>query len=116
MKFCPNCGASLPGSTVSFCPECGKRLPHGKVQPNARAQKKRPPAKRRPDPPKRNPPQRPRKNPMDENYDGYYNDVTPVDAGQRGDRIDPELVKRIIILVAGALGVIVLAVVLMTLL
>ena len=53
---------------------------------------------------------------MDENYDGYYNDVTPVDAGQRGDRIDPELVKRIAILIAGALGVIVLAVVLMTLL
>ena len=53
---------------------------------------------------------------MDVNYDGYYNDVKPIDAGHHGDRMDPELIKKIILLVVGALGVILLAIVLMTLL
>ena len=26
MKFCPYCGSTLPGSTISFCPECGKPI------------------------------------------------------------------------------------------
>lgn len=46
---------------------------------------------------------------MDINYDGYYNDVKPIDAGQQRDRLDPELIKKVILLVAGALGVILLA-------
>ena len=41
---------------------------------------------------------------MDINYDGYYNDVKPIDAGQQRDRLDPELIKKVILLVAGALG------------
>ena len=53
---------------------------------------------------------------MDVNYDGYYDDVQPIDAGQLGERMDPELIKRIILLVVGALGVIILATVLMSVL
>ena len=116
MKFCPNCGASLPGSTVSFCPECGKKLPFVQREPDARMRKRRPTAKKQHEPPKRDVPQRPRRNPQDENYDGYYNDVTPVDAGMRGDGVDSELVKRVAILIAGALGIIILAIVVMMLL
>lgn len=116
MKFCPNCGASLPGSTASFCPECGKKLPRMQREPDTRLRKSRPPAKKQHEPPKRNMPQRPRRNPQDENYDGYYNDVAPVDAGLRGDGVDPELVRRVAILIASALGIIILAIVLMMLL
>jgi len=53
---------------------------------------------------------------MDVNYDGYYDDVLPVDAGQQGERMDPELIKRIVLLIVGALGVIILAAVLMSVL
>lgn len=53
---------------------------------------------------------------MDINYDGYYNDVQPVDAGQLGERMDPELVKRIVLLIVGAVGVIVLAAIMMSVL
>ena len=53
---------------------------------------------------------------MDVNYDGYYDDVKPVDAGEQEERLAPELVKRIAILLAGVLVVILASVVLMTLL
>ena len=61
-------------------------------------------------------PPKQKKNPMDINYDGYYNDVKPIDAGQQRDRLDPELIKKVILLVAGALGVILLAIAFMALL
>ena len=60
----------------------------------------------------KHPPKR-KKNPMDINYD---NDVKPIDAGQQRDRLDPELIKKVILLVAGALGVILLAIAFMALL
>lgn len=136
MKFCPYCGASLMGGAVSFCVECGKHLPTRETKsvrsPPAKPQGKRkapPPVKRKADmrrpvkgkhpnpvqaeksaPPKR------RRNPMDVNYDGYYDDVQPADAGQQGERMDPELIKRIVLLIVGALGVIILAAVLMSVL
>lgn len=53
---------------------------------------------------------------MDENYDGYYDDVPPIDAGWDAGGMDKALVKRVVLLVVGALVVIVLALVLMTLL
>lgn len=112
MKFCPYCGASLPGSAASFCPECGKSLPAGRPV-GVRRQKKRPPQEKSPKAPRRRP--RPI-DPMDVNYDGYYDDIQPVDAGVRGEGMDPELVKRIILVILGAVGAIILAVILMMLL
>lgn len=127
MKFCPYCGASLAGSAVSFCSECGKPLPVPKgaaPQPHPPVRKANPPAARRK---KRLPPQKQRfqrrgqapqkpKRQKDETYDGYYEDICPVDAGQQSDTMDPELVKRIVLLVSGAVGIIILAMVLMSLL
>ena len=52
----------------------------------------------------------------DINYDGYYDDIQPVDAGVRGEGTDPELVKRIALVILGAVGVIAFAIVLMMLL
>lgn len=110
MKYCPYCGVSLPGDAASFCPECGKALRERK--PGARdVKRKRPPAEQRRQR-GRQEPRRP-KNPMDENYDGYYNDVRPADADQLGKQSDPDLVKRVACVIAGAVGIIALAIVLM---
>lgn len=53
---------------------------------------------------------------MDVNYDGYYDDIQPIDAGVRGEGMDPGLAKRIALLIIGAVGIIALAVIMMTLL
>lgn len=53
---------------------------------------------------------------MDINYDGYYDDIQPIDAGARGEGMDPELVKRIVLIILGAVGTIILAIILMLLL
>lgn len=120
MKFCPYCGASIVGGAASFCAECGKRIPaHGPKPtsvPPPRERRSTAMEKRRNSRPEPQHPSKRKKNPMDVNYDGYYNDVKPIDAGHHGDRMDPELIKKIILLVVGALGVILLAIVLMTLL
>ena len=124
MKFCPYCGASLLGGAASFCPECGRQVPQQEPDRAARPQpgKKRRPTeippsrrKKRPQQEPQRPPRR-KKNPMDINYDGYYDDVKPIDAGQQGERMDPEMLKKTALMLVGALGVILLAVVFMTLL
>ena len=124
MKYCPYCGASLLGGAASFCPECGRQVPQQEPDQASRQQprkKKRsaeiPPLhrKKRPRQEPQWPPRR-KKNPMDINYDGYYDDVKPVDAGRQGERMDPEMVKKIALMLVGALGVILLAIVFMTVL
>lgn len=112
MKFCPYCGVSLPGNAASFCPECGTPLPiqngAGARRPERRTSQQRPkPSSQR----------RPRAiDPRDVNYDGYYDDVQPVDAGKRGDRRDPALIKQVALVILGAVGAITLAIILMLLL
>lgn len=124
MKFCPYCGASLLGGAASFCPECGRQIPQQEPDQAPRPQpgKKRrpteiPPSRRKKRP--RQEPQRPprrKKSPIDINYDGYYDDVKPIDAGQQGERMDPEMLKKTALMLVGALVVILMAVVFMTLL
>ncbi len=112
MKFCPYCGGSLSGIAASFCPECGKALPIKKAS-GTRRQKKHTPQKKT----KQEPRPKPRPtDPMDVNYDGYYDDIKPVDAGVRGEGVDPELVKRIALIILGAIGAITLSIILMMLL
>ena len=53
---------------------------------------------------------------MDFNYDGYYDDVKPIDAGMQDEHADPELMKKIAILLVGVFAVILASVLLMTLL
>ena len=53
---------------------------------------------------------------MDINYDGYYDDVQPTDAGQQSDRMDPEMIKQVALLLCGAVLIIILAASLMILL
>lgn len=144
MKYCPFCGADLLSPDVSFCAECGKQLPAGSApqtestsrpQPveNPRNSKKKPAPvrpkreakkKSRPsieDAPTEKLSSRPGKEqPLDpqpkDDYDGYYDDVEPVDAGDTRPGLDREMIKKISFLLVGALLVIGLCVVLMTIL
>lgn len=122
MNFCPQCGASLPGGALSFCPHCGKALPQGGASRPAgkktiSKQKKavRGPS-RKPAGHRSSQKARPAQNPMDENYDGYYDDVPPIDAGWDSGGMDPELIKRMVILVLGTVCLIALSIVSMSLL
>jgi hypothetical protein len=55
-------------------------------------------------------------NPMDENYDGYYDNTPTDDNAQNKDALDPELIKRIVFISAGAVGIVIFAIILMFLL
>lgn len=144
MKYCPFCGAELLGPEVSFCTECGKHLPaEAKSQTEAEApltaadppresKKKAASARLKPKPQKKSrssiegapterlqsqsgEEDRPEPEPADD-YDGYYDDVEPIDAGSTRPGLDREMIKKISLLVLGALLVIGLCVVMMTLL
>lgn len=110
MKYCPHCGASLPGGTVSFCPECGKKLPK-QNSPKTSKKKRCSNQPARHQEPKKEP-----KNPMDVNYDGYYNDVPTIDADEQGDRMDSATARQIVFVLVGAVCLIIASVILMSVL
>lgn len=124
MKYCPYCGASLMGGAASFCAECGKKIPpqveepQREPRPQEKEKRRKPttkgPQMRRKSQAGRQRPPKQKKNPMDLNYDGYYDDVKPVDSEELEERMDPELVKRIAILLAGVFVIILASVLLMT--
>lgn len=121
MKYCPYCGVSLPGDAASFCPSCGKLQRKRKKPPQSQPKKKqakRPPTKKPPGPKQVPTTQQsvPVSKAPDDGYDGYYNDVLPIDSSELPEQMDPALMKQIIILLAGAATIIVLAIILMTLL
>ena len=124
MKYCPYCGASIVGGAASFCAECGRKVPSKPemsekppaVQKSLRHAAARPHRKKNMETGARPQPSGPQKDPMDINYDGYYDDVQPIDAGQQRDRMDPEMIKKVVLLLAGAVLVIALAASLMMLL
>jgi hypothetical protein len=144
MRYCPFCGAELLGPEVSFCAECGKQIPTGAApqteaeapsaaaDPPRNSKKKAAPVKLKRKPQKKARPSiegapterlqsqsgeedRPEPEPADD-YDGYYDDVEPIDAGSTRPGLDRERIKKISFLVLGALLVIGLCVVMMTLL
>lgn len=59
------------------------------------------------------PERKPKPSPRDEGYDGYFDDVKPIDDGRIHERVSPELIIRIAMLAAGALIIVILAVILM---
>lgn len=124
MKYCPYCGADLPDGTVSFCMECGNALPDEKkndVQPEKKehrpVKKKTLPKKRKRKVSKPAAETPAEKTPVvEEDYDGYYDDVLPMDTGRQREGIDRSIVKKIAILISGLVVVIGLCVALMYLL
>ena len=118
MKYCPYCGATLMGGAVSYCAECGgneiKPMESDAPMETGLTKSKHMTKKTRKKPCKPVKEQMPE--PADAGYDGYYDDVKPIDSGRIQDRMDPELIKRIIIISAGAVVIVILSVLVMYLL
>ena len=117
MKYCPYCGAELHSGAVSYCSSCGKKLAKHKERPAKKRKSKEPKTKSTPkkQKPKKEPrqkkvrPQKPHKTraipevmgePVDEGYDGYYDDVLPPDADRISEGMDKKLVIKIVTLCA----------------
>lgn len=112
MKYCPYCGKELANPAASFCTECGESLssavPEEAPVTEAQREKKKSSKKhvkkkdmqenKRPDVPAKaggaSEPVR------EDDYDGYYDDVRPIDEGGGREEIDKALVKKIILVVA----------------
>jgi hypothetical protein len=120
MKFCPYCGVVLTDGAAPFCAECGQALPAG-VVPRTDTKRQKPPQAQPGKSQKalRLKKQRKKRNinpqtetvlVVDDGYDGYYDDILPEDAGQFKEGLEPGLVKRIILVAAGVLVVIALAI------
>ena len=109
MKYCPYCGAEILSGAFSFCPSCGESLPvlaqpsaeksPGKVSPKWEKAKKERPRKRERPPRKPKRPVPPEVEALD--YDGYYEDVQPIDADRQREGVDTRLILRVVLLVAG---------------
>ena len=131
-SFCVECGKKTPPPEKTPNPtresparqHPGRKPPAGKKPPaNARNparpnQKEKPVSTKKRPPPHRpgkrqEPPRPPKPDPRDEGYDGYYDDVLPIDNGHTRERADPALLKRAAIIAAGALGIVILSVILM---
>ena len=108
MKYCPYCGAEIVSGAFSFCPSCGKALPElalaaaenfpvnppsrkGKVRKKRLSKKSKDPAPQEVE---------------DLDYDGYYEDVQPIDADRQREGVDTRLILRVVLLVAGVAMVI----------
>ena len=107
MKYCPYCGAEILSGAFSFCPECGGSL---SVLEESQTSAEAPPAQKQGKEPR---PRKPRKSkhPKEEkprrtfalppDYDGYYGDVKPIDAGLQREGVDTRLILRVALLVVG---------------
>lgn len=132
MKFCPYCGAELANCEAPFCSECGKPL-SGVIPENAKTEAEKKPIKRKPGRKRRKVKKKEQHLPtasanpssasdeygvssQDDGYDGYYDDVLPLDEGSCQEGVDKELVKKIVALVIGVLVIVAACVALMYLL
>lgn len=109
MKYCPYCGAEILSGAFSFCPSCGESLLVSE-QPAAENTLEKPlprreKAKKEGTRKRARPPRKPKQPvpPEVENldYDGYYEDVQPIDADRHREGLDTRLILRVVLLVAG---------------
>lgn len=124
MKYCPYCGADLLKEDAAFCVECGKQLsvsaqatpandqqPVQKIPPEDPKAAKVVPQKSKEKVPKKKKPKKEKRKkkaeppipeimgePVDDGYDGYYNDVLPPDLDRAKEGLDKELIKKIVAL------------------
>lgn len=111
MKYCPYCGADLIEAAVSFCAECGKQLPAGKMQkekPKEKPEIKKASKKKKKKPIKKAESSTEDETVVDDGYDGYYDDIRPIDEGHEREGVDKELIKKIAIII-GVLFVVIAA-------
>jgi uncharacterized Zn finger protein (UPF0148 family) len=131
MKYCPYCGAEVNDGAVSFCSECGKPFQgqeeattktHEKKGASGKSTKKKA-RKEKPAKQVKVKKEKPKKKskdipeiigePVDDGYDGYYNDVLPPDTDRVKDGMDKELVKKIVALCIGVSVIILMCVALL---
>jgi len=119
MKYCPYCGVVLADGAAPFCADCGKELPNKNrrsesqkaASPQTHPETARKLIKTKRKKSKKHQTQNAGSFPeSDHGYDGYYDDVPTEDDGHVKERLEPGLIKRIIILGAGVIIVIALAV------
>lgn len=132
MKFCPYCGADLLKENAAFCAECGKQLSMQEEAPSpaheAESQHDAKPRKQkisRKDSQKRKKPKREKEKvqepplpkiegePVEDGYDGYYDDILPPDLDREKEGLDKELIKKIVTLTVAVILIIGLCVVMM---
>lgn len=115
MKYCPYCGAEIQSGAFSFCPECGKSLSGSEekqtpVETKLEQKQKKHPRSRRPKREKSADRNQSKENFVPStgvsDYDGYYDDVTPIDADRQREGVDTRLILRMALLVAGVILVI----------
>ena len=129
MKYCPYCGADLPREDAAFCMECGEKLSAKKEIPGS----EQTPAPEKPKKAKQakkkkgtqvKPPKETKKRkatvlpevvgePVDDGYDGYYNDVLPPDLDREKEGLDKELIKKIVALCVSVVFIIGICIVMM---
>lgn len=132
MKFCPYCGADLLKEDAAFCAECGKKLSVAEeapspaheadsqhdAKPSKQKVSKKGSQKRRQPKPKKEKVQKPslpeiEGEPVEDGYDGYYDDILPPDLDREKEGPDKELIKKIVSLTVAVILIIGLCVVMM---
>lgn len=106
MKYCPYCGADIPDGAVSFCAECGKALPAKKAKPEKSTPVKKSSAGKKKKHKSSAVTDAELRKAYNDGYDGYYEDLLPVDYGRERFETNPAPVKKIIVLAVGVLVVI----------
>ena len=122
MKYCPFCGAVLPDEKISFCLECGEKLSDlnlhtetEKPMKKPKKEKKKSKCKKKREPDAELFSEEPTETASD-NYDGYYDDVTPKDSVMLHQGLDKTMVKKLVILIGCVIIAIALCVVALVLL
>ncbi len=130
MKFCPYCGADLLKENAAFCAECGKKLSMAEeapsplhetdgqhdAKPSKQKVSKKDFQKRKKSKQKKvQEPPLPEieGKPVEDGYDGYYDDVLPPDLNREKEGLDKELIKKIVTLTVAVILIIGLCVVMM---
>ena len=100
MKYCPYCGAEILSGAFSFCPSCGESLPVLAQPPLKKLRESLAPEGEGKGAPsqKRAPPRKAKQLILSEvealDYDGYYEDVQPIDADRQREGLDTRLILR----------------------
>ena len=125
MKYCPFCGAVLPDEKISFCLECGEKLSDFNLHTETEKTVKKPTKEKKKEKKtkckkKREPDaelfsEEPTES-VSDNYDGYYDDVTPKDSVMLHQGLDKTMVKKLVILIGCVIIAITLCVVALVLL
>lgn len=129
MKYCPYCGTDLAKEDAAFCMECGKQLsvkeekPGPEQAPAPTKPKKSTQAKKKREKKSKQPKEKRKRKtealpevvgePVDDGYDGYYNDVLPPDLDREKEGLDKELIKKIVALCVSVVFIIGICIVMM---